>query len=148
MKFLVVVVTALAVLLSGVLPPLRTASAQSNPDVSDMSMTVRINQNGFFDEKNRRLGPQNPIRVPEGKVVKITFVFDESVTSLAYGDVHQMAIASEDGWTIESEKLWMFNQKGSLTFQAGEKGRKRYRAYCILDCIGMEHLNNLVILVG
>ena len=29
---------------------------------------------------------------------------------------------------------------------AGEKGMQ-YRAYCILDCIGMEHLTNLFIQV-
>lgn len=77
--------------------------------------------------------------------MRITFVFDESMTSLAYDDTHQVAI-NGDGWTKESDKIWMFSQQTSMTFQTDEEG-DRYRAYCILDCIGMEHLNNLIISV-
>ena len=80
-------------------------------------------------------------------MVRIIFVFDEDVTSLAYGDTHQVAITGKEGWTKESEKIWIFNQQTSITFQTGKAGAQ-YRAYCILDCIGMEHLNNLVITVA
>jgi hypothetical protein len=75
-------------------------------------------------------------------------VFDEGVKSLAIGDVHQIAITADDGWTVESDKIWFFNQKSSVTFIAGENGRTHYRGFCIVDCIGMGHLNNLVIKVG
>jgi hypothetical protein len=37
------------------------------------------------------------------------------------------------------------SRESSVTFRAGENSRLRYRAYCILDCIGMEHLTNLII---
>jgi len=78
--------------------------------------------------------------------VRITFVFDEDMASLAYGDTHQVAITGNEGWTEESQKIWVFSQKASITFQSGKEGNQ-YRAYCILDCIGMEHLNNLLISV-
>jgi hypothetical protein len=41
----------------------------------------------------------------------------------------------------------MMNRESTVSFLAGEKGRTQYRAYCILDCIGMEHLTNLIIQV-
>ncbi len=77
-------------------------------------------------------------------MVKLTFVFDEDINSLAIGDVHQIAVVS-DGWSVETEKIWLLHKKSSVTFEAGEDGRTRYRAYCTLDCIGMDRLNNLVI---
>ena len=110
-------------------------------------LIVKVNEKGFFDKKGRLFGPKNPLEVAKGQKVEITFVFDEAVNSLAIGDVHQMAISADDGETIESEKIWIFNQTSTLTFVAGESGRKEYRAYCIIDCIGMDHLNNLVIRV-
>lgn len=110
-------------------------------------LIVKVNEKGFFDKKGRLLGPKNPLKVAKGQKVEITFVFDEAVNSLAIGDVHQMAITANDGETIESEKIWIFNQTSTLTLVAGESGRKEYRAYCIIDCIGMDHLNNLVITV-
>ena len=121
-----------------------TVSAETSPDVE---LTVKVNEKGFFDERGRLLGPRNPLQVSKGKRVTITFVFDESLSSLAIGDVHQMAITADDGWNIEGDKIWAFNRKASLTFMAGENGRTQYRGYCILDCIGMDHLNNLVIKV-
>ena len=114
----------------------------------DLELIVKVNEKGFFDEKDKLLGPKNPLEVSKGQTVKIVFVFDEGVKSLAIGDVHQIAITADDGWTVESDKIWFFNQKSSVTFIAGENGRTHYRGFCIIDCIGMDHLNNLVIKVG
>lgn len=122
--------------------PIATADTHGKPDIE---ITVRVNQKGFFDEKNRVFGPSTPLKLPAGKVVKLTFVFDEDINSLAIGDVHQIAIVSDGGFSVESEKIWLLHKKSSVTFEAGEHGRTRYRAYCTLDCIGMERLNNLVI---
>ena len=109
----------------------------------DMEITVKVNQKGFLDQKGKLFTKKNILQLPKGKVVRINFVFDESLTSLAYGDTHQVAITGENR-TLESGKIWAWEQQSSIAFQVGEEGTK-YRAYCILDCIGMEHLNNLVI---
>jgi hypothetical protein len=122
--------------------PIAIADTHGKPE---LELTVRVSQKGFLDEKNKLLGPSNPLKLPAGKVVKLTFVFDEDVNSLAIGDVHQIAVVSDGGFSVESEKIWLLHKKSSVTFEAGEHGRSRYRAYCILDCIGMERLNNLVI---
>ena len=119
--------------------------ASSHGDEETVEIVVKVNEKGFFNASNRPLGPKNPLKIPANQMVKLTFVFDEAINSLAIGDVHQIAVAAEDKWTIESEKIWVLHKKSSVTFRAGENGRMRYRAYCILDCIGMEHLNNLVI---
>lgn len=141
----VVLVTVLALVCSGFPGSLSTVFADSKPDVE---LIVKVNEKGFFDEKDKLLGPKNPLEVSKGTTVKIVFVFDEGVKSLAIGDVHQIAITADDGWTVESDKIWFFNLKSSVTFIAGENGRTQYRGFCIIDCIGMDHLNNLVIKVG
>ena len=122
--------------------PMAWASPISAQTV-DMEITVKVNQKGFLDQKDKVFTKKNILRLPKGKVVRINFVFDESLTSLAYGDTHQVAITGKNG-TQESGKIWAWEQQSSITLQVGEEGSK-YRAYCILDCIGMEHLNNLVI---
>ena len=144
-KFNFVVLVTVLTLVFGAFPgSLGTALADSKPD---LELIVKVNENGFFDEKDNLLGPKNPLEVSKGTTVKVVFVFDEGVTSLAIGDVHQIAITADDSWTVESDKIWFFNQKSTVTFIAGENGRTHYRGYCIVDCIGMDHLNNLVIKV-
>ena len=107
-----------------------------------------MSQTGFFDENGKLFGPKNHLKIPSGKVVKITFVFDEAVNTLAIGDTHQITMVADDGWSLDSEKIWMFNKKTSIQFLAGEDGRIRYRGYCNIDCLGMAHLNNLIIEVN
>lgn len=124
--------------------PMAWASPATSKIV-DVEITVGVSQQGFVDEKGKVFSPKNILKLPHGKIVRITFVFDEKMSSLAYGDTHQVAITG-DGWTKESEKIWMLSQTTSMAFQIGKEGTQ-YRAYCILDCIGMEHLNNLVIQV-
>ena len=110
-----------------------------------VEVTVKVTQKGFLDHHNKPFGPKNPLKLPKGKVVRITFEFSEKMTSLAFGDTHQVAIISKDGWELEAKKIWMWETKASVSFLAGEEGRTSYRAYCIVDCIGMDHLKNLVI---
>ena len=139
-------VLALAVILAYALlslpVPFASASDHGKPE---LEITVHVSQKGFLDEKNKLFGPSRPLKLPAGKVVKLTFVFDEDINSLAIGDVHQIAVVSDGGFSVETEKLWLLHKKSSVTFEAGDHGRSHYRAYCILDCIGMERLNNLVI---
>ena len=141
----VVLVTVLALVFGAFPGSLVAVFADSKPD---LELIVKVNEKGFFDEKDTLLGPKNPLEVSKDTTVKIVFVFDEAVKSLAIGDVHQIAITADDGWTVESDKIWFFNRKSSVTFIAGENGRTHYRGFCIVDCIGMDHLNNLVIKVG
>ena len=122
-----------------------TPSVLASP--TEVEITVKVSQQGFLDHRNKLFGRKNPLTLPKGKWVRITFEFGENMTSLAYGDTHQVSIISKDGWERESDKIWMFNQKSSVTFLAGKDGRTSYRGYCIVDCIGMDHLNNLVIKV-
>ncbi len=122
-------------------------TSKSNKELLVEKIIINVNEKGFFDSKGQLLGPDNPLVVNKGNKVEITFVFNEGMTSLAIGDVHQMAITSKDGWTLESEKIWVFNRMSSVSFLPGENGRTEYRAYCMIDCIGMDHLNNLVIKV-
>ena len=107
----------------------------------DLEATIRINEKGFFINNGRLLGPQQPLTSPKGRRVKMTFLFDEALSSLAIGDTHQIAIRAED----EGEPIRVFHQKTSVTFEVGANGRNTYRVYCIFDCIGMNHLKNLTI---
>ncbi len=132
----------LAYALAGLYVPIAAADSHGKPE---FELTIRVSQKGFLDEQNRILGPAHPLRVPAGKIVRLTFVFDEDINTLAIGDVHQIAVVGDGGFSVETEKLWLLHKKSSVEFEAGEHGRTRYRGHCILDCIGMDRLNNLVI---
>ena len=110
-----------------------------------VDIKVRVSEKGFADDKGKIYTAKNTLKIPQGASVTITFVFSEDMTSLAVGDTHQIAIQSNDGGKVETDKLWIMNRETSITFRAGENGQTRYRAYCLLDCIGMEHLTNLFI---
>ena len=124
--------------------PVALASSVLSSKV-DVEIMVKVSQKGFADERGKLFSPKNFLKIPKGQVVRITFVFDENMSSLSYGDTHQIAITGAGG-TKESEKIWVFSQKSSITLQSGKDG-DAFRAYCIVDCIGMEHLNNLLIKV-
>lgn len=141
----IVFATALAFFTGVLHVPIVLASSVASEKV-ELEITVKVNQKGFLDKKGKPFGGKNVLNIPKDTVVRITFVFDEDMTSLAYGDTHQVAITGNEDWTKESQKIWMLNKKAHVTFQTGKEGAQ-YRAYCILDCIGMEHLNNLVIRV-
>ena len=123
-------------------PPMTYAGA---PGKEPVEIKVRVTEKGFLDEKGQPYTAKNILNIPNGALVTITFVFSKEMSSLAVGDTHQVAIKSEDGWKQETGKLWIMSQESSVTFRAGQDGRTHYRAYCILDCIGMEHLTKLLI---
>ena len=56
----------------------------------EVEITVKVNQKGFLDAKGKLYNKKNPLKVANGKVVRINFVFAEDMTSLAYGDTHQV----------------------------------------------------------
>lgn len=124
--------------------PVTLASSVLSSKV-DVEILVKVSQKGFSDEQGKLFSPKKFLKIPKGQVVRITFVFDESMSSLSYGDTHQIAITGAGG-TKESEKIWVFSKKSSITLQSGKDGDV-FRAYCIVDCIGMEHLNNLLMKV-
>lgn len=119
----------------------------STTDKTSVTIKVRVSEKGFLDEKGKAYTAKNMLKIPKGAAVTITFVFAEDLTSLAVGDTHQIAIKSDDGWKQETGQIWIMSRESSVSFIAGENGRTNYRAYCIVDCIGMEHLTNLLIQV-
>ncbi len=120
----------------------------STPGKPSVEIKVLVSERGFLDENGRLYNSKRVLTLPKNTLVTLTFLFSEELTSLAIGDTHQMAIKSEDGWKQETSQIWIMNRQSSITFLTGENGRTRYRAYCILDCIGMEHLTNLLIQVA
>lgn len=117
-------------------------------DKAPVEIKVHVSEKGFLDEKGKLYSAKRVLTVPKDSVVTVTFLFGEDLTSLAVGDTHQIAVKSEDGWKQETGSIWIMSRESRLTFRAGENGRTQYRAYCILDCIGMEHLTNLIIQVA
>jgi hypothetical protein len=140
----VILVLAMAATLAG--GPAIIYAAPS--DKASVEVKVRVSEKGFLDEQGKLYSAKRVLTVPKDAVVTITFLFGEDLTSLAVGDTHQIAVKSEDGWKRETGSIWIMNRESSLIFRAGENGRTQYRAYCILDCIGMEHLANLIIQVA
>lgn len=143
-KKLGTVLTTLAFAATVTGPAMTYASAT---DKTPVAIKVRVSEKGFLDEKGKAYTAKNMLKIPKGAAVTITFVFAEDLTSLAVGDTHQIAIKSDDGWKQETGQIWIMSRESSVSFIAGENGRTNYRAYCIVDCIGMEHLTNLLIQV-
>jgi hypothetical protein len=143
-KKLGTVLTTLAFAATVTGPAMTYASAT---DKIPVTIKVRVSEKGFLDEKGKAYTAKNMLNIPKGAAVTITFVFAEDLTSLAVGDTHQIAIKSDDGWKQETGQIWIMSRESSVSFIAGENGRTNYRAYCIVDCIGMEHLTNLLIQV-
>lgn len=140
-----IVSAALATLVVALLTVVPPTAYAATPATAPMEIKIWVNEKGFLDERGKPYGPKHPLKIAKGTRVALTFVFGESVQSLAIGDTHQVAIMAEDGWRVESGKIWFLNRQTSLDFLAGEDGRSLYRVACILDCLGMEHLTNLVI---
>jgi hypothetical protein len=115
------------------------------PGNAPVEIKIRVSEKGFLDENGKPYSAKRPLTIQKDTPVTITFVFGEELTSLAVGDTHQIAVKSEDGWKQETSPLWIMSREASVSFLAGANGRTLYRAYCILDCIGMEHLTNLLI---
>lgn len=145
MKRLGTIMTTFAIAATLTAPAIPHAAA---PDKAPVEIKVRVSEKGFLDEKGKLYSEKRVLTIPKDAVITITFLFGEDLTSLAVGDTHQIAVKADDGWKQETGSLWLMNRESSLTFRAGENGRTRYRAYCILDCIGMEHLTNLIIQVA
>lgn len=143
-KKLGTVLTTLAFAATVTGPAMTYASAT---DKTPVTIKVRVSEKGFLDEKGKAHTAKNMLKIPKGAAVTITFVFAEDLTSLAVGDTHQITIKSDDGWKQETGQIWIMSRESSVSFIAGENGRTNYRAYCIVDCIGMEHLTNLLIQV-
>lgn len=143
-KKLGTVLTTLAFAATVTGPAMTYASAT---DKTPVTIKVRVSEKGFLDEKGKAYTAKNMLKIPKGAAVTITFVFAEDLTSLAVGDTHQITIKSDDGWKQETGQIWIMSRESSVSFIAGENGRTNYRAYCIVDCIGMEHLTNLLIQV-
>lgn len=141
---LATIVTILALTATVAGPAIMHAAA---PDKTAMEIKIHVSEKGFLDENGKPYNAKRLLKVPKDTLVTITFVFAEELTSLAVGDSHQVALQSEDGWKQETGRIWIMHRESSLTFRSGENGRTRYRAYCILDCIGMEHLTSLLIQV-
>lgn len=123
------------------------ATYAATTTTAPLEIKVHVSEKGFIDDKGKPYTAKNMLKIPQGTPVTITFVFSEDMTSLAVGDTHQIAILSNNGWKAETDKLWIMNRQASITFRAGDHGQTQYRAYCMLDCIGMEHLTNLFIQV-
>ena len=99
-------------------------------------------RNSSIERNCKPYGGSECCRSPKDTMVKITFVFGEELTSSRLREIPSDRLPAEDGWKQETSPLWMMNRESTVSFLAGEKGRMQYRAYCILDCIGMEHLTN------
>ena len=60
----IVFFTVLALVFGTVPGSLTAVFANAKPD---LELVVKVNEKGFFDEKDKLLGPKNPLEVSKGK---------------------------------------------------------------------------------
>ena len=106
---------------------------------------VLVRETGFYTDDNRPVNSKHPLMIPANGVVTLHFRWAEKTNSFAVGDSHQIDILNETtGEVNSSTPIWWFTKDAYLAIGAGPPGT-RHRGYCVLDCLGMNNLRNLVI---
>ncbi len=100
-------------------------------------LEIHVSEHGYFSSSGEQV---THLEVPGGVPLTIQFVFDEDLTSLAIGDVHQFRVITKH-WEQTSEEIWIMSPETTITFTP--KQGTEYRIDCIRACIGMDHLLDL-----
>lgn len=132
MKLLVLLMLSIFAVMSAV-PSLVTAGP------SQFEVLIKVNDQGFFDSTGKAIN--EPLKVPKDRNTKLIF---EHVGKS--GEEHQFVLLFDSEEEISSGKISDLNRRASIEFYTGEEG-KSYDVFCVIvDCDGMEHLMDLILI--
>ena len=108
-------------------------------EASPIEVLIRVTDEGFFDAEGKSLN--NLIKVPKERNIKLIF---ESAGKP--GERHAFVLLFDSDEEIESGTIDDQNRRTQIEFTTGEVD-ETYDVFCVLvDCDGMEHLTDLVIM--
>ncbi|HIE65449.1 MAG: hypothetical protein ABGX83_01090 [Nitrospira sp.] len=115
-----------------------TLPSPSRAEGSPVEVIIQVDEEGFRDSEGRSFG--NRIEVPEGRAIKLIF---EHVGKP--GVEHAFVLLFDSDEEIESGTISTVHKRTHIEFKTGDAG-ETYDVFCVIvDCDGMEHLTDLVI---
>lgn len=104
-----------------------------------IEVIIKVTYNGFFDADGHPLN--NLIKVPKERNIKLTFEHAGKP-----GEKHAFVLLFDSDEEIESGTISDQNRRTHIEFTTGKTG-ETYDVFCVIvDCDGMEHLTDLVII--
>ncbi len=115
----------------------RPLLSMANPD--QFEVIIKVNYDGFFDSNGKALN--NLLEVPKERNIKLIF---EHVGKP--GEEHAFSLLFDSGEEISSDTISNLNKRAYIEFSTGNAGES-YDVFCVIvDCDGMEHLTDLVLI--
>jgi len=100
---------------------------------------IKVNEHGFLDADGKTLGEQ--LEVPKERHIKLIF---ENVGKPE--EEHEFVLLFDSDEEISSGVISASNPRASIDFRTGEEG-ELYDIFCVIvDCDGMEHLRDLILI--
>lgn len=107
-------------------------------EASQLEVIIKVDEEGFYDADGRPFN--NLIEVPKERSIKLIF---EHVGKP--GVEHAFVLLFDSDEEIESGTISDLNRRTHIEFNTGNTG-ETYDVFCVIvDCDGMEHLTDLVI---
>jgi len=99
---------------------------------------IQVNEHGFLDENGVHIDTY--IKIPKDSEIKLIF---EHVGKR--GEEHEFILLFDSDEEVSSGIISDVKRRASIVFQAGEE-EELYDVFCVIvDCDGMEHLTDLVL---
>jgi len=106
---------------------------------SQIKVIIKVDENGFYDVDGKPFN--NLIEVPKERTIKL--IFEHIGKS---GEKHAFVLLFDSDEEIESGTISELNKRTHIEFKTGEAG-EIYDVFCVIvECNGMEHLIDLVIM--
>lgn len=133
MKIKIAIVSILSIfMMIGVLP----LRLQAGP--VPFELVIKVNEQGFFDANGKALGER--VEIPKERNIKLIF---EHVGKSE--EEHEFVLLFDSDEEISSGMISSSNPSANIVFRTGEAG-ELYDVFCVVvDCDGMEHLIDLIL---
>lgn len=107
---------------------------------SQVVVIIKVNEDGFFGVDGKLFN--NVIKVPRERTIKLIF---EHVGNP--GEKHAFVLLFDTDEEIESGIISDLNKRTHIEFNTGKEG-EIYDVFCVIvECDGMEHMTDLIIMV-
>ncbi len=103
-----------------------------------VDVIIQVNEHGFLDENGTHINAY--VKIPRNSRINLIF---EHVSKP--GEEHEFVLLFDSDEEINSGIISDIKPRASIAFQTGDEG-ELYDVFCVIvDCDGMEHLIDLVL---
>lgn len=106
---------------------------------AQFEVVIKVNEHGFLDANGKALGER--LKLPKDRNIMLIF---EHVGQPE--EEHEFVLLFDSDEEISSGVISFSNRRASIKFRTGEAG-ELYDIFCVIvDCDGMEHLIDLILI--